>query len=822
MACALPALPEWRQPKPRLSSKKEPIVQIRPTGPAPAKIMIVGEAPGDQEVREGAPFVGASGQELSRMLQEAGIMRSNCFVTNVVRIKPPGGDIVAFIAQKVSQRTPDHRLVRDKYCLPPIWEGISLLEREIELVRPNVIIALGNVAMWALTGKWGVTSWRGSQLVCDLAVELGVEADGTKRVAKVIPAYSPTTIMRQWSWRQILVHDLRRAKAQSESHKITHPDYKFITRPSYSTALDTIQLLLKIAEARPLPLAVDIETRAGHTACIGFAWSKLEAICIPLMCAERQSGYWDEEEEVYLMYHLYKLLTHPNCHVIGQNFSYDAQYFLRHLHYVPNLKRDTMLAQHVCFSNMQKGLDFLSSMYCESHVYWKDDGKTWDEKTGEDQIWVYNCKDAVITFEVDEVEQRNVDALGLREVHEFQQALFWPVLKTMDKGLRVDTKRRATFALELMDEIASREQWMIDVLGEYVNIKSPKQMAELFYGAFAQKPIFDRKTGAVTTNDEALCRMADREPLLRPLVKKIQELRSLGVFLSTFINAPLDIDGRMRCSFNIAGTETYRFSSSSNAFNSGLNLQNIPKGGGGPDQLQLPNVRSLFIPDQGKTFFDIDLASADLRIVVWEADEPEMKAMLREGLDPYTEIAKEFYNDPTISKKDPRRQTFKSFAHGTNYLGTAKGLAERLGLSVADAEKTQKWYFNRFPKIKQWQDDLKDQVVKRRMVQNIFGYRCYFFDRIEGTIFNQAAAWIPQSTVACLINRAYVAIDKDLPEVDILLQVHDSLAGQFPSHLGEWMVNQIVAKAEIALPYSDPLIIPVGVKTSTESWGGCE
>lgn len=776
--------------------------------------MIVGEAPGDQEIREAAPFVGASGQELSRMLMEAGIQRSQCFVTNVIRIKPPGGDITAFIAEKKNQVTPQHAMVRDKQVLPPVWEGISLLEREIEMVRPHVIIALGNVAMWALTGKWGVTSWRGSLLTSDLQLALDYSP-------KVIPTYSPTSIMRQWSWRQIMVHDLRRCKAQSETREVTPTDYRFIIRPDYSTVMEHLAMLLKVADARPLPLAVDIETRAGHTACIGFAWSTREALCIPIMCAERQSGYWTEEEEAQICYQLYRLLTHRNCEVIGQNFSYDAQYFLRHLHYVPNLKRDTMLAQHVCFSNMQKGLDFLSSMYCENHVYWKDEGKTWDAKTGEDQLWEYNCKDAVITFEVDAIEQRNVDAMQLREVHDFQQALFWPVLKTMDKGLRIDTRKRGAFALELMDEIAAREQWMIDVLGESLNIKSPKQMAELFYGALAQKPIFDRKTGSITTNDEALGRIADREPILRPLVKKIQELRSLGVFLSTFVNAPLDIDGRMRCSFNIAGTETYRFSSSTNAFNSGLNLQNIPKGGGGPDQLQLPNVRSLFIPDEGKTFFDIDLASADLRIVVWESDEPEMKAMLREGLDPYTEIAKEFYNDPSITKKDPRRQTFKSFAHGTNYLGTAKGLAERLGLGVAEAEKTQRWYFSRFPKIKKWQDDLKDQVIKRRMVQNIFGYRCYFFDRIEGTIFNQAAAWIPQSTVACLINRAYVAIDRDLPEVDILLQVHDSLAGQFPTHLGDFMINQIVAKAEIPLPYSDPLIIPVGVKCSTESWGAC-
>ena len=791
-------------------------MQIRPTGPAPARIMIVGEAPGDQEVREGSPFVGASGQELSRMLMEAGIMRSACFVTNVIRVKPPGGDIGTFIAERKSDVTSQHAMCRDKMVLSPVWEGISLLEREIEMVRPNVIIALGNVAMWALTGKWGVTTWRGSLLQTDLKLALDY-------APKVIPAYSPTTIMRQWSWRQILVHDLRRAKAQSESPLVTPRDYEFIIRPDYQTALNYLEMLLKVVQAKPTPLAVDIETRGGHTACIGIAWSKQEAICFPLMQGLAGSvHYWEEEEEAVLMYKMYQLLTHPNCQVLGQNFSYDAQYFLRHLHYVPNLVRDTMIAQHVCFSNMQKGLDFLASMYCETYTYWKDDGKTWDAKTGEDQLWSYNCQDAVITFEVDAVEQRNIDSMKLREVHDFQQALFWPVLKTMDKGLRVDKARRGEFAMNLVEEIAQREQWLIDVLGFPVNIKSPKQMSELFYGVLGQKPIFGRKTGTITTDDEALGKIADREPLLRPIVKKIQELRSLGVFLSTFVNAPLDIDGRMRCSFNIAGTETFRFSSSQNAFNSGLNLQNIPKGGGGADQLQLPNIRSLFIPDPGHTFFDIDLASADLRIVVWESDARDMKQMLHEGLDPYTEIAKEFYNDASISKKDPRRQTFKSFAHGTNYLGTAKGLAERLGLSVHEAEKTQKWYFGRFPEIKKWQDDIKDQVVKRRMVQNVFGYRTYFFDRIEGTIFNQAVAWIPQSTVACLINRAYVAIDRDLKEVDILLQVHDSLAGQFPTHLGDWMTNQIVAKAEIALPYDDPLIIPVGVKTSTESWGGCE
>lgn len=790
--------------------------QVRPSGPAPARVMIVGEAPGEMELAKGEPFMGASGQELSKLLAEAGIQRAQCFLTYVSRIRPPGNDIEMFLAMRKSDISPHHVGVRDKYVLPPIADGIERLKREIELCRPNVIIALGNVALWALTGNWGIMSWRGSALVSDLPLALEYKP-------KVLPTYTPQAVIRNWTWRQIVVMDLRRAMRESKSREVNRAEYAFIIRPDFATAAGVLTQILQGLGQGPLKLATDIETRAGHISCIGFAWSKRDAICIPFMDTKAEGfHYWTEEEEWWLVQLIQGILTHANLVGVGQNFIYDAQYILRHWRFIPRLSRDTMIAQHACFSNMQKGLDFLSSMYCEHHVYWKDDGKLWDPSMPEDKHWTYNATDCVITFEVDEVEQANVDALKLREVHDFQQALYGPVLRTMNKGIRTNNTLRGKFAMELMDAIAAREQWLIDVVGYPLNPKSPKQMQEFFYGELGLKPVLNRKTRTPSCDDEALRTLASREPIIRPIVAAITELRSLGVFLGTFVSAPLDRDGRLRCSFNIAGTETYRFSSSKNAFGSGLNLQNIPSGNEEGSGLQLPNVRKLFIPDDGKEFFDIDLASADLRIVVWESDETEMKALLKAGLDPYTEIAKEFYHDSTITKKDPRRQTFKSFAHGTNYLGTAKGLAERLGLLVHEAEKTQRWYFDRFPRIKRWQDDLINQVTKRRMVENVFGYRCYFFDRIEGTIFNQAAAWIPQSTVACLINRAYVSIDRELPEVDILLQVHDSLAGQYDRSRADELRREIVRLAEIPLPYEDPLIIPVGVKTSPVSWGDCK
>src|ERR1035437_2426068 len=133
-------------------------------GPIPAKFMIVGEAWGADEERLGAPFMGASGQELNRMLGEAGIMRSECYTTNVVNSRPPNNYIGAWIAQKKKDITPAHKGLRDKYVLPIVVEGYNQLLQEIDLLKPNIIVAFGNVAMWALTGKWGILKWRGSQL----------------------------------------------------------------------------------------------------------------------------------------------------------------------------------------------------------------------------------------------------------------------------------------------------------------------------------------------------------------------------------------------------------------------------------------------------------------------------------------------------------------------------------------------------------------------------------------------------------------------------------------------------------------------------------
>lgn len=237
--------------------------------------------------------------------------------------------------------------------------------------------------------------------------------------------------------------------------------------------------------------------------------------------------------------------------------------------------------------------------------------------------------------------------------------------------------------------------------------------------------------------------------------------------------------------------------------------------------MPLPNIRKLFRPDPGHTFFDIDLDSADLRIVAWESNCVQLKQWFREGKKPYVELMKEYYHDTSITKTHSSYPQFKSFTHGSNYLGKAKNVAARVGLSSYQGEKLQAWYFERCPEIGAWQERLKDQINSRGRITNIFGYHRIFFDRISEETFREGAAWLPQSTVAILINHAYLNIYNNLPDVQVLLQVHDSLAGQFPTSM-PFLREAVLKESAIPLPYEDPLMIPVGIKTSEMSWGDCK
>lgn len=345
-------------------------MNIIPNGPVPARVLIVGESPDAKDVLSGIPFSGPAGQELTRMLSEAGLHREECFLTYLARSTAPGtwangrltpNDISHWIPKtKLAQLTLGKQggtFLNDRIVSPQIQEGFSLLKKEISLVKPTVIITLGNAATWALTGKYGIADWRGATL-------LHHSPDGS---IKTIPTYNPGFIIKAWNHRAIMVSDLRRV-----FNILNNPEpdieYLFQLRPSFRETLTTLETLRQ----KKVLLSVDIETdiQTQYITCLGIAWSSSEAICIPFV--ENTKNYWTLEEEFQIVKKLRSLLTSPGVSVIGQNFMFDTQYIYNHWKFVPNFIGDTMFQQHVCFPGMPKKLSFLSSMYCKHHVYWKD------------------------------------------------------------------------------------------------------------------------------------------------------------------------------------------------------------------------------------------------------------------------------------------------------------------------------------------------------------------------------------------------------------------------------------------------------------------
>ena len=543
------------------------------SGPSAAKIMIVTEAATADDIWKGHPLAGTTGDFFAKLLHEAGILRSECHITTVLKSRPKGDDVNALYTQTKSKA--------QKLGLGLVHEGtwvhhslpgeIEALHLEVARVQPLAIIALGDLAMFALTGVYGsVDTWRGSHLdLLPLATF----------PCTVIPTYPPAAIYKQWAVKGFCIRDLQRAKDVSSRPELyTYPAYTFHIRPTFElTRSILISLLGEVSSGKPLPLSVDIETIARRVSCIGLAWNVREALCIPFMTLD--GHYWTEEEEIEICFLLKELLTHPLCQVIGQNFNYDNQYFARYLGYLPNQTFDTMIAQHVLFPGIPKALDFLSSMYCHWHRFWKDEINDYTRlPENMDQYWTYNCKDVCVTFEVAMVLENLLDHVGRRDQYNFMQATARSALRSMLRGMRIDQKSRSTVAGELMQAISEYDALIQDIVGFPLNVGSHKQMQEFFYGDLKLPVQIDRKTKRPTLKAKAMAALAEKEPLLRPLVELIDKKRSLGVFLSTFCLMPLDTDGRMRCSFNVCGTETMRFSSSENAFGTGGNLQNIPKG----------------------------------------------------------------------------------------------------------------------------------------------------------------------------------------------------------------------------------------------------
>lgn len=241
-----------------------------------------------------------------------------------------------------------------------------------------------------------------------------------------------------------------------------------------------------------------------------------------------------------------------------------------------------------------------------------------------------------------------------------------------------------------------------------------------------------------------------------------------------------------------------------------------------------PNVRKLFLPDPGYIICDADLSGADAQVVAWEANDKDLKDAFKLGLDIHDHNGKAIWGEEYLPKAKPRglltmRNECKRAVHGTNYGASARTLAASLQWSQAFASAFQARWFALHPPLREWHERVFFELQTTRTARNAFGYRIVFFDRPDG-LLPEALAWTPQSTVGEIASRGAVAVSRDLPFVDVLLQVHDSIVFQLPTaQFKTSTLARIKELLTIPVPYpNDPLFIPWGLKASTRSWGDCE
>jgi uracil-DNA glycosylase len=322
------------------------------------EIFILGEAWGAEEARERAPFVGASGYELTRILHEGGIHRANCYLSNVLNFHPQGNDLEGLCTGQPNGIV-GYPAIRPGKYLPLSYKAeLDRLADELLDVDPNIVICLGNTALWAMTGKTTVSKFRG----------VTMSSTHTAQGFKILATYHPAAVLRDWALRPITVIDMQKAKRESEFPDVRRPHREIWIEPT----LDDIRTYTKNFIRGCALLSVDIETSGRRITCIGFAPSSRRSIVIPFTDPRRLGGnYWPTTALERECWDLIREILGSPVPKLFQNGLYDITFLFRAYGMkVANAAEDTMLLHHALQPESKKDLGFLGATYADEGA-WK-------------------------------------------------------------------------------------------------------------------------------------------------------------------------------------------------------------------------------------------------------------------------------------------------------------------------------------------------------------------------------------------------------------------------------------------------------------------
>jgi uracil-DNA glycosylase family 4 len=727
-------------------------------GPTTAEIILVGEAPGEREERIGQPFVGMAGQLLNSLLKAAGIVRNYCYITNVVKERPPSNNIKVFIdlGKKQILRTAAYEFYERE------------LATELAKINSNIIVAFGQTALYALTGQHDrITQRRGSLYESTLLPG-----------RKVIACLHPAAALRMYNYQHLIVFDLKRAKEEAQFPELKLPQYQLLTEPSFE---DVAYYLDYILEEHPL-IAFDIEVVNEEVSHISFSDNPNRAVCIPFISNGRE--YFTLEKEAIIWNKIALILENPYIRKIAQNRIFDGHFLFRRYGIKVHNCEDTMIGQGIANTDFRKGLDFICSIHTRI-PYYKDEGKKWMDMGGSEIMFrEYNAKDSIVLQHAWPSIVHDLNIMKNYDIYQQQNMLVEPLTFMQERGIRMDVEGIKQKRRDNETRIAKLTEELNQLCGKVVNYGSPKQLSEYFYIEKGIKPY--TKNGRITTDETAMIRLA-RKGFKEAEV--ILQLRRLSKMNSNYYNTDkISSDGRLRTAYNPVGTVSGRLSSGESIFGEGNNVQNQPH-----------EVREFMLPDDGNIMFSIDLSQAELRIVANIAPESKMIEALEHG-DIHALTAETIMNlyyrgkvpeGVTVLTESPLgngtynwRFWGKKANLGLNYGQGYKKFALQNQLQERDAKMIVDGYFRMYPGIRTYQKwVIQELYTKSRRLTNPFGRSRIFLDRWGQQLFNAAFDFIPQSTVGDIINSRginYIYFSSNFAPVILVNQVHDSIEFEVP------------------------------------------
>jgi len=461
------------------------------------------------------------------------------------------------------------------------------------------------------------------------------------------------------------------------------------------------------------------------------------------------------------------------------------------------------------------------------------------QMTKDDSYWVYNGLDVCVTEEVLQATSQMLDNVT-SSTYAFSRALQAPVLEMMMRGLLVNQAKRQIVIREFETKLAVLEHQLMRILVEGVGVpsdfnwRSPKQLGHLLYevmGLPVQRKRNANGVFAPSTDRTALEKLSGYF-IAEPFINRMLALRDLGKSLG-FLRTGIDPDGRMRTNINIAGTNTGRFASSESDYGTGTNLQNVTS-----------SLRSVFVADPGMKFCNMDLEQADSRnlgALCWETFRAEYGDAFAgkyldacEAGDLHTQVCKmcnpllpwddgrtdreiadmKFYRDKSY------RDASKVLGHGSNFLGQPPTMAKHTKFPVNDVRIFQSNYFNAFPVIPKYHENVSYQLKHFASLTTLFQRRRFFFGRPDdASTQREAVAYSPQSMTADEINTGILNLWRD-GRVQLLMQVHDSILFQYPEEqeheIVPWALEAL--KAPLELSGGRRFVVPTEAMTGW-NWG---